>query len=81
MNYTIVAPIKVTVVVNGETVGTKEFDGNKGDVLNYGEWSKTIVMNALTGKTLVGLTTTGLNAKNQAVFGETDAVVIDVVVA
>ncbi len=81
VNYTIVAPIKVTVVVNGETVGTKEFDGNKGDVLNYGEWSNTIVMNALTGKTLVGLTTTGLNAKNQAVFGETTEVVINVVVA
>lgn len=80
VNYTIVAPIKVTVVVNGETV-TKEFDGNKGDVLNYGEWSNTIVMNALTGKTLVGLTTTGLNAKNQAVFGETTEVVINVVVA
>ena len=81
VNYTIVAPIKVTVVVNDNTVDTKEFDGNKGDVLNYGEWSNAIVMNALTGKTLVGLTTTGLNANKQAVFGETTEVVINVVVA
>lgn len=79
VNYVVVDPIKVTINVNGEQVAQQEFEGNDGDVLNYTEMLRAET-NAIydAGKTLVNLTSIGLNDKGQAVFGETTEVVINI---
>ena len=80
VDYVLVDPIKVTINVNGEAVAQQEFEGSDGEVLDYDTLLNNILMGIITSKTetLVGLETTGLNTDNQAVFGETTAVVVNI---
>ena len=79
VNYVVVDPIKVTINVDGKQVAQQAFEGSEGDVLNYTEMLRAETNTIYdAGKTLVNLTSTGLNDKGQAVFGETTEVVISI---
>ena len=80
VDYVVVDPIKVTININGEAVAQQEFEGSDGEVLDYTTLLNKVLTEIITSKTktLVSLETTGLNADEQAVFGETTAVVVNI---
>ena len=63
VDYTIVAPIDVNIIVDGEIVATKQFEGSKGEVLNYSAF-QTEVLTPYIG------VMNGLRTEGSGVFGE-----------
>ena len=79
VEYVIVKPIAVKILVNGEQVDEQLFRGSEGEKLSYAEMQAAVLTDILaSGKMITGLTTTGLNADNAAVFGQTEEVVITI---
>ena len=79
--YVVVNPINVTINVNGEKVADQLFNGSKDAVLDYSDMLKNAISDIFSeGKTIVSLTTDGLNTDGEAVFGSTESVVINITV-
>lgn len=67
VDYTIVAPIDVNIIVDGVTVATKQFEGSMGEVLNYSDF-QTEVLTPYIG------VMNGLRTEGSAVFGKSTEV-------
>ena len=80
VNYVVVDPIKVTINVDGKQVAQQEFEGSDGEVLSYKAMLKAVFDSIFDSDTEmpIAMSTTGLNADNQAVFGETANVTINI---
>lgn len=77
VEYVVIKPIHVSIYVNGELSAQEKYRGAADEILDYAQFQSTVITDLLTqGKTLVSLSTEGLNESNQAVFGETTEVVI-----
>ena len=80
VNYVVVDPIKVTINVDGQQVAQQEFEGSDGEVLSYKAMLKAVFDSIFDSDTEmpIAMSTTGLNANNQAVFGETTNVTVNI---
>lgn len=81
VEYVVVNPIKVTINVNGKTVDEQSFNGSNEAVLDYSDMLKNAISSIFSeDKNIVSLTTEGLNADGEAVFGSTENVVVNITV-
>ena len=78
VDYTIVSPVTVTIYVDGEQVAQKEYVGNKGDAVSYGDlyWS---VMDQLKAENKTPIVTIENNGETGSanVFGSCTTITIN----
>ncbi len=81
VEYVVVDPINVEIIVDGVSVGQQAYQGTAGETLNYSQQLNSAIQNIITGgRTILSLTTEGLT-DGTATFGHCTNVKVSITTA
>ncbi|MGN8890300.1 hypothetical protein [Dysosmobacter sp. HCP28S3_G4] len=81
VEYVVVDPINVEIIVDGVSVGHQAYQGTAGETLNYSQQLNSAIQNIIAGgRTILSLTTEGLT-DGTATFGHCTNVTVSITTA